>query len=324
MEVWLPIRSLGAVNAYLVGLRGGGYAVVDPGMHNARSIYTLLKGLRSAGLDPRRELAYVAVTHFHVDHLTAAANLNLALGVDVLVPRGDLESVLYGEGGVEGFISRTLSLFSRHGMPSSEAEGILGYHPALRAREAYEHIAMVAGAVEPGERLPGTGLEALSAPGHTPGHTVYLDRSGGYALLGDAVLPRITPHVTLHDEDTDPLGDYMATLSSLAAALAGLRGFPGHGPALADPAARAREILEHHKSRLAEVEGLLRRLGRATAYDVARLVRWRVRYSSWDEYPPPERFFAMGEALAHLRRLEAEGRARRAEGPGGVAYWTPA
>ena len=71
------------------------------------------------------------------------------------------------------------------------------------------------------------------------------------------------------------------------------------------------------------MEGILRRLGRATAYEVARLVRWRVRYSSWEEYPPPERFFAMGEALAHLRRLEAEGRARRLEDPGGRVYWAP-
>ena len=55
---------------------------------------------------------------------------------------------------------------------------------------------------------------------------------------------------------------------------------------------------------------------------MAREVRWRVRYTTWDEYPPAERFFAMGEALAHLRRLEVEGRAERVE-RGGLTLWRP-
>ena len=47
--------------------------------------------------------------------------------------------------------------------------------------------------------------------------------------------------------------------------------------------------------------------GEATAYEVAREVKWDVGHGSWDGFPSIEKYFAMGEALAHLKYLEAMG-----------------
>ncbi len=307
------------MNAYLLETRCGP-ALVDPGMHYAPSLLALLRALRLLGIDPG-ELAYVAATHFHVDHLTAAAVLREALGVKVLVPRGDLAEVLRYEGGVEGFIRDTLELFTRHGMPQDEAKEILGYHPALRAADAYEVIAKEAEPLAPGEPLPCTDYQAIPAPGHTPGHLIYTQGPGKPALVGDTLLPGITPHVTLHHEDTNPLGDYMETLKRLEK-LAPTPALPGHRKPISSGAARARELLLHHEERLQEVLGILKQLGKATAYDVARLVKWRTRYDSWNQYPLPERFFAMGETLSHLRLLEERGLAEKME-ENGVVKWRP-
>ena len=38
---------------------------------------------------------------------------------------------------------------------------------------------------------------------------------------------------------------------------------------------------------------------------------WDLTYRSWDEFPMVQKWFATGEAMAHLRFLEREGRVRR-------------
>lgn len=311
----LPIKSLGYVNAYLLWTSEGP-VLVDPGMHYAPSLLALFKSLRDRGVEPSR-IAYVAATHFHVDHLTAAAILHKALGVHIYMPKGDLEQVLGYPGGVEGFIKDTLRLFTSHGMPKSEAELIVKYHPALRAADAYEVLAEVAEPIRPGDYLPGTGFRAIDAPGHTPGHLVYYD--GRALLAGDSILPGITPHITLHHEDTNPLADYLDTLKRIEA-LNAPKAYPGHRDPIPGPSARARELIKHHEVRLREVLEVIKSEGKITAYGVAKRVKWRVRYSSWEEYPPPEKFFAMGETLAHLRLLEVQGAVERIE-EAETVYW---
>ncbi len=317
IPVPLPIKSLGYVNVYLLRTSEGP-VLVDPGMHYAPSLLALFKSLRDRGVKPSK-IAYAAATHFHVDHLTAAAVLHKALGIPVYMPKGDLEHVLGYPGGVEGFIKDTLRLFTSHGMPKSEAELIVKYHPALRAADAYEVLAEVAEPIRPGDRLPGTEFSAINAPGHTPGHLVYYD--GRVLIAGDSILPGITPHITLHHEDTNPLADYLDTLKRIEA-LNALTAYPGHRDPIQAPSARARELIEHHKERLREVLEVVKVKGKVAAYEVAKKVRWRVKYTSWEEYPPPERFFAMGETLAHLRLLEVQGAVERLE-EAGVIYWRP-
>ena len=36
-------------------------------------------------------------------------------------------------------------------------------------------------------------------------------------------------------------------------------------------------------------------------------MHWDMTYSSWDEFPIPQKWFATGEAIAHLRYLEEQG-----------------
>ena len=43
-------------------------------------------------------------------------------------------------------------------------------------------------------------------------------------------------------------------------------------------------------------------------YQIAPIITWDVSYKSWDEFPTPQKFFALGEVIAHLKYLEAEGK----------------
>ncbi|ALL00286.1 Zn-dependent hydrolase, including glyoxylase [Pyrodictium delaneyi] len=314
VEVPLPIESLGSVNVYV--LSDGEPWLVDAGIYTARAARQLLRGLREAGIRPC-DLAGVVVTHFHVDHMTLAPVLAELGSPRLLIGRGDL-AVL--ESGVEDFIDRVLELYTWSGMPREEAEKIRRHHPAVRMMEAYrEALELDWRPLGEGDLLRAGGLElrVVEAPGHTPGHILLY--GDGLLFTGDTVLPGITPHVVLHGVDEDPLGSYLESLKRVEA-MAPALGLPGHRGVLRDPAARAREIREHHEKRLRGLHELLQRRGPLTGYEAARLMRWRTRYSSWDEYPPAERFFAVGEALAHLRHLEARGQAERLERDGLLAW----
>ncbi|MEB3774469.1 MAG: MBL fold metallo-hydrolase [Desulfurococcales archaeon] len=311
VKVWLPIRSLGWVNSYILG-----DTVIDPGMFTSRSILDLVRGLRGH-MDPCR-IGSVIVTHFHVDHSTAALLLSQLANPRLYIGRRDLEVI---RGGVDKYIGGALELFKHNGMPGTEIEEILKTHPALRLREVYEEASSLEWTpLSHGDHISigGEVLKVIEAPGHTPGH-ILLHSRDGWMIVGDTLLPGITPHVTIHDWNTDPLKDYLNTLKIIEK-LSPSKAYPGHRDPITSPAERAREIIRHHDSRLNEIIELLKKNGPMTGYEIAKKIKWRTRYQSWAEYPHPEKFFAMGEALAHLKRLEEAGLVTHEE-KGGTWTW---
>ena len=298
----LPIKSLGYVNVYLEGS-----TLIDAGMASGQAVIALARSARELGI---RRVERIVLTHFHVDHATLAPLIAGLSGAEILMGRRELEEV-FRSGGVEEFIDGILSLYRRHGVPSEELEEIRRAHPALRLARAYEVlIEYDPKPLQEGDRVPAGDhqLSVIEAPGHTPGSIVL--QAPNYSYTGDTILPGITPHITLHDEEEDPLGDYLESLEKLTGILRG-PGYPGHRDPLPDPKSRARDIIEHHRDRLREIHGILCRQGPQTARQLAAKVKWRTRYTSWQEYPPAEKFFAVGETLAHLRRLEVEGLAEK-------------
>ena len=71
---------------------------------------------------------------------------------------------------------------------------------------------------------------------------------------------------------------------------------------------------------LAETEALLAEHPGMTAYETAGKMRWKIRAASWEEFPPSQKWFAVGECMAHLDYLRLHGRIRR-EMDGEVWRW---
>jgi glyoxylase-like metal-dependent hydrolase (beta-lactamase superfamily II) len=131
-------------------------------------------------------------------------------------------------------------------------------------------------------------------------------------LAADHLLGRISPTVGLWPASRpDPLGDYLGALDATIE-LAPTLALPGHGDPLTDPVGRARELLAHHRERLAATAASLGEEPRS-AYDVSFPL-------FGDDLKPSARRFAVAEALSHLERLVLEGGARREETAGSVAY----
>ena len=135
---------------------------------------------------------------------------------------------------------------------------------------------------------------------------------GTVLVSADHLLGRISPTVGLWPASRpDPLGDFLESLErtiELAPQLA----LPGHGEPVEDPVGRARELIEHHRERLAFTESALTDRPRS-GYEVSLDL-------FGDDLKPASRRFAVAETLSHLERLVLEERAERREDVGIVAY----
>ena len=52
---------------------------------------------------------------------------------------------------------------------------------------------------------------------------------------------------------------------------------------------------------------MLKNNGSSTVRTVTKNLHWDISFKKWDEFPNPQKWFAAGEAHAHLERLRALG-----------------
>ena len=294
----LPTRP-GHVHAYLLPGEEG-WTLVDTGVGLPDAKETWAAELEQAG----GRVARVFVTHFHPDHVGAAADLHELTGAPV--HQGVLDyaqcELVWGN---PAWSERLLDWFRLHGAPDDVTSELVGQSALYRPYIRYQRDPVL---MEAGEQLDG--WELVGAAGHADGQLCLL--KDGVLIAADHLLGRITPTVGLWPASrADPLGDYLAALErtiELAPRLA----LPGHGDPVADPIARARELQEHHRVRLEEAAAALGEEPK-TGYELSFAL-------FGDELQPAGRRFAVAETLSHVERLVREGAARRGENDQRVAY----
>lgn len=156
----------------------------------------------------------------------------------------------------------------------------------------------------------GRWLQCILTPGHTPGHLCLYEPEQQCLFAGDHVLFHITPNICRWSGVEDSLGNYLASLRKVRDLPAELL-LPAHRAETGSLAARVDELTAHHARR---VENALETIGREpglTAYEIAGRMAWSIQCRGWTDFPLPQQFFAVGEAMAHLDYLTARGRAVR-------------
>ena len=300
LRLTLPLPTgPGHVHSYLV--RGDeGWLLVDTGLGLPEDEHPWAEV--AARLDG--PLAAIVVTHFHPDHVGGAERA--AALTRAAVHQGELDyEQCERVWGTPDWPERIAAWFVRNGVPGAEVESLLAeghaFAPFIRyARDPRR--------LRPGDRVEG--WEVLATPGHADGH-LCLHRDG-VLVAGDHLLGGITPAVGLYpDSRPDPLGDYLDSLERTIA-LEPRLALPGHGEPIADPVARARELVEHHRLRLDETQAALGAQP-SSGHDVSLAVFGR-------DLGPASRRFAVAETLSHLERLVRAGRARRRFDDEGITY----
>jgi glyoxylase-like metal-dependent hydrolase (beta-lactamase superfamily II) len=148
-------------------------------------------------------------------------------------------------------------------------------------------------------------LECLDTPGHTWGHICLYEANKKILFAGDHILGDITPNIQAWRTDDDPLQSYIVSLDKVSKLDIDLT-LPGHRNFVRDTRGRIEELKTHHLDRCNEVLDILRQ-GEKHAYQTASQMSWEIRAKSWDDFPLMQKWFATGEAIAHLRFLVKRG-----------------
>jgi glyoxylase-like metal-dependent hydrolase (beta-lactamase superfamily II) len=308
----LPIPgSLKHINVWILE-DGDGVALVDTGLDIApcREAWEARFGGPLAG----RKVTRVICTHFHPDHLGLAGWLTERFQVPLWMTRG------------EWLFGRMLASDVRDSPPPSavaywRAAGWEEARIEAEAAKGWGRFASIVSAIpvsyvrmEEGEALPvgRRRWRVLVGSGHCPEHACLIDDEGGLMISGDQVLPRITSNVSLSlsEPEADPLGEWLESIARLKQLPDSLLVLPSHGEPFTGLHARLDTLAHGHRDRLDALHEKLDTPRRAVDCFGTLFAR---------QVDDNMLGLATGEALAHLRHLEVEGRAVR-EARDGV-YW---
>jgi glyoxylase-like metal-dependent hydrolase (beta-lactamase superfamily II) len=191
-----------------------------------------------------------------------------------------------------------------HGFPESQARASLSLHPGYKyGPERLPEIIPL----QDGELLQIGDFQfrCVQTPGHTAGHICLHEPSKRILISGDHVLSDITPNIQCWSDREDPLGDFLDSLDKVLGLKIDLI-LPGHRRLIHEPRQRIEELKHHHRLRAEEVLSILKN-GPKTAFQVAAEMTWDITCASWEKFPVSQKWFALGEAIAHLRHLEVQG-----------------
>ncbi len=308
----LPGNPLKEVNCYVLA-EDDRWLIIDTGMNRPECREVLTAGLDEIGVDLAR--TDFLATHLHADHHGLIPDL-LQPGRTASMGRTDAEAMGRAHGGWSENSPMGVYL-RRSGFPPEELAESFRRHPGARFSGGQIRYAPF----DEGDtiRIAGFRLEVIDTPGHTFGHISLYDRAKRLFIAGDHILGDITPNIQAWADDHDPLGLYLASIAKVESLEVDLC-LPGHRSLIRDFRGRCKELREHHETRGQEVVDILRQNGGQSAYDTAGAMTWDIRARSWEDFPIMQRWFATGEAIAHLRWLEDLGEVQREEAGEQILY----
>ncbi|WP_322907939.1 MBL fold metallo-hydrolase [Paenibacillus campi] len=299
------------VNSYLIGGQAG-WSVVDPGPRTLDNELAWEQVLQELDI-PWSALQAVVLTHHHPDHSGLAGWFQERTGVPVWISEIAWSEFMRSWGAGNTAAADLVELFGSHGMPD-EITGQLPEH--LHSFVLQITPPPVPSFIAPGQSLMmgGRSWQTIETSGHAAGHVSFYEPEHKLMLCGDAVLPQISPNISLvPHSDPQPLASYLHGLRILGT-YAVEQALPGHRRPFVGFGERTSKLLEHHAERLSAMLQRLEEQPR-TGYDIcmsifnSKLTLHQLR-------------FAMSETLAHLVELERTGHAVTSRRDG-IVYYEP-
>lgn len=303
-----PLRQ---VNSYLLKDADGDVTIIDPGPH------TLETELAWEGTLDKLDLTWskvkqIVVTHHHPDHYGLAGWMQSRSDCKVwMSERAHAEALLMW--GQNSSMNEELPLFFfRHGMPEHLTDEIKEHHERFAPQVIPQpEVSYITPSVpfKMGDHM----WQPILTGGHAPGHLSFYHSESGYMICGDAVLPQISPNVSLlPGTDPQPLMTFLQGLRELSSYPVSLA-FPGHREPFTAFAERINSLLHHHEERLDAAEALLVG-GPLSGFTICEAL-FHGRISSIHQMR-----FAMSEALAHMVELVRRERAILTELDGSLYF----
>lgn len=191
--------------------------------------------------------------------------------------------------------------FAQHGMTEEWVSGIKAHLESFNVQVEPQPVVSYIDTART-FTMGGREWQPIVTGGHAPGHVSFYHAGSGHLLCGDAVLPQISPNVSLlPGSDPQPLQTFIHGLRELGSYPVSMA-FPGHREPFAGFAHRVSSLLAHHEERLDTTEALLAK-GPLSGFAVCEIL-FKRRVTTVHQMR-----FAMSETLAHLVELVRRERA---------------
>ncbi|MGH7098037.1 MAG: MBL fold metallo-hydrolase [Stellaceae bacterium] len=301
--------ALDHINLWLIE-DGAGWTLVDSGYAMA-SVKALWQRIIAGSLGGR-PIRRILVTHYHPDHVGLAGWLAERFAAPLWMTEKEWLHARVMSGDNEDFAIARRAFARRAGFDAAASAVFAERHGSYRrgvptVPASYHRIADGA-RVEIG----GRGWQVVIGEGHAPEHACLYCAESGVLIAGDQVLPKISPNISVapHEPEGDPLARYLASLTRLRAAVPDeVLVLPSHNLPFRGLHRRIAELAAHHAARCAEILAAC-----AQPQSARELVPLLFRRP----LDPHQMGFALGEALAHLHYLAAQGELARETGADGI------
>ena len=313
IEIPLPRSPLKALNAYLINGQDR-FLLVDTGMNREECLRPMLSALET--LHVNLEQTDFFITHMHADHLGLVEHLAKETS-RIYLSEVEASSLISIRKRARERLDELVEVYLSNGFPEEELRKAVENHPGFRyglKRPMDFSTLKEDDTLQAGDYS----FRCIETPGHSPGHLCLYEAERKILLSGDHILHDITPNITRWPELENALKAYLRSLEKVYPLEVNLV-LPGHRSIFKDHRKRITQLLEHHRKRLTEALAAVNG-GNKTAWDVAPRITWDIRVKSWKMFPPVQKWFALGEVLAHLDYLEADGRIRRQKDQGRVSF----
>ena len=300
LEIPLPENPLKYLNCYVIQDQGESL-IIDTGFCLPECKEALWAGLEELQVDWNKTNLFL--THHHSDHSGLAALLMEDKPGSIIMSEEDHTSLLKYLG--DAYFETYDKIFFKEGFTQEELGYLHKFNPATEYEPEGPFFAKY---IKDGEEIKvGSYLfKAIATPGHTPGHTCLYYEKDKLLFCADHILFDITPNITFWVECPDSLGDYLNSLLKIRKVEV-TTAFVGHRKNDMDIYIRIEEIIAHHYDRLIETLEGLAKFPYAHGTKIASCLKWSMRGKDWSEFPLPQRWFAVGEAIAHLDFLVTRG-----------------
>ncbi len=292
LEIPLPDSPLKSLNSYII-TGSTRNLIIDTGFNRDECLAVMQKGLNDLNID--LACTDFFITHLHADHFGLVEKLKTPSST-IYFNRPDAE-ILDGWDGFEHMFAYA----AKNGFPEFELRNAFNQHPGKKFGTQWVpelKILQDGDLLEVGDYK----LTCIETPGHSLGHTCLYEADKKLLISGDHILGDITPNIQGWSDEQNMLKFYLNSLDKVSLLDVDIV-LPGHRRLLKNFRERIEELKHHHMARLDEILSILDR-GSRHAYGVASKMHWDIKCDSWEQFPIPQKWFATGEAIAHLRYLE--------------------
>lgn len=308
IKIPMEFNPLGYTFSYLFA---DAATIIDTGVGTKGARLVLKDALSKAGLKAS-DLERVILTHLHRDHIGLVGYIKsisnaevyaheTAIGVLMRRMRRPREEIMEEINLLGG--SRFFNTLSSSITQPSRRYTNFSIDRTLADNDVLE--------------FEGTVLRIIWTPGHAYEHICMYDDERHFLFSGDHILPKITPHISLHTQNVaDPLRDYINSLEKMKGLPADIV-FPAHEWIFRNLDKRIKELKLHHRIRCGEIKKVLGE-DEMTVFQISARISWNSR--PWPLMSFRTRSMAALETLAHLVYLRNRGEIKESLHNGTLYY----